>query len=155
MSYLNLSYWAFIGTFYLIILSYMDIKSKKNLVDERHNYMMYGITLTLLFILHKPFWLILVIILITVLFGMFIKKTKVLGEADIQSLNWIFTGLGFINIWKLAFFCIIFIAVILIYNGIKKYLLKIDKPTPFYPVILITFILSCYFFGLYKLMVLC
>jgi len=149
------SYWIIMGTFYLILLTYKDIKNKM-LVDDRHNYFMMGLTFSLLSIFKTKFWYIFLLIFITTFFIFYLNKRKVFGAADISTITWIFFGYAIINLGVLVWFFIIFIVIWAIYGVIKwimaKYWLNVSSKTlktPFFPVILITFILNNVLFKFY------
>ncbi len=145
---LDINYWAWFGTFYLLILTYKDIRNSSK-VDTRFNYIMIGISLSLTSHVEFVIWRILV--LLAVIFGMyiFLNKFNAMGLADIQSLSWIYLGYGILNIGYLVWFVIIFVAVTLLYLLLKVKLLKIKAPSPFFPVILVCFIFTSWLFGLF------
>ena len=144
---LDLSYWAWLGTIYLIILSYQDIKNNMN-VDDRKNYFMFGATFALLSHIDRPLWIILLFFGIIIGLNYYMNKIKVLGEADNTTLIWIFYGFAIINPAFLAYFAGFFIIITLIYAWTKNNVYKV-KTAPFYPVLLLTFILTNILFKLY------
>jgi hypothetical protein len=145
---IGVSYWAFFGTIYLILLSYQDIKNNRN-VDERKNYFMFGLTIALISHINFTLWLVLAYLVIIFILGYLANKVKLLGEADIQSLAWIFYGLMLINVWGLVLFVVIFSIASLTYVLFKKLIVKTDKPSPFYLVILFSYVLACIGAGVY------
>ena len=146
---LNISYWAWFGTLYLLILTYKDLKNS-NRVDTRYNYVMIGISLSLTSHVNFVIWRILILLIVIFSMAYFLHKYKALGLADIQSLGWIFLGFTMLNINYLIWFVIIFIAVTLLYLLLKMKLIKYEGPAPFFPVILACFIFTCWLFGLYS-----
>jgi len=142
-----ISYWAWFGTLYLIWLTYQDYKSME--IDDRKNYFMMGITISLLTHLDRGLVYILAVFLIVFVMGIAFKRFKVLGEGDINSISWIFLGFGFLNPYQLAWFSLFFIVVTVIYFSLKKYLFKVDKPAPFFYVILISYVLNSLLFAIY------
>lgn len=142
-------YWAWMGTLYLIFLTYKDFKDKR-VIDDRHNYLMLGASISLLSHLRRSFWYMLAIVLVTVILSIYLRKFKVIGEADITALSWIFLGYGIINIFKLAWFGFYFIIITVFYNFLKFKVFKTKQNTPFFPVILISFWLNSFLFGLYS-----
>lgn len=136
------------GTLYLIFLTYKDFRNKR-IIDDRHNYLMMGATISLLS--HIPRNLLFMLLLMAVIIGLrlYLTKFKVIGEADINALTWIFLGYGIINIFKLAWFGVFFIIIVSAYSFLKFAVFKYKQETPFFPVILITFWFNCIFFGLY------
>ena len=140
-----------IGTIYLIILTYKDIKDNC-LVDERHNWFMSGLTFSMFFLFKNPFWYILLIIGFVIGFNILLSKTRVLGEADHQTLTWVIVGFGLINHEALIKFLLIFCGVTIIYFVAKKVVSKIMKfnfkeATPFYPALLLSFAISVTYLG--------
>jgi len=146
--YGNIGYWAIIATIYLIILTYQDYKNKM-LVDDRFNYLMMGVTFSLLSHIKRPLWFILVVFVIIILMTILFTKVKSVGAADTKTLSWLFYGFCIINISALAFYSILFLICVVLYNVIKLYVFKYKKPTPFYPIILIPYIITAIVYGLY------
>lgn len=146
--YGKISYWAIIATIYLIILTYQDYK-KKMLVDDRFNYLMMGVTFSLLSHVKRPLWFIFFCLIVIIGMTILFTKVKSVGAADTKTLSWLFYGFCIINISALGFYTIIFLASVVLYNAVKLYVFKYKKPTPFYPVILIPFIITALAYGLY------
>ena len=145
----DISYWAWFGTLYLLILTYKDIRNS-NKVDTRYNYVMIGVSLSLVSHVNFVMWRIFILLGVIILMYIFLHKSKVIGLADIQSLGWIFLGFTMLNINYLIWFVIIFITVTLFYLLLKLKLIKYEGPAPFFPVILACFIFTCWLFGLYS-----
>lgn len=148
---MDFSYWVWIGTIYLIILTYKDIKHNC-LVDERHNWFMSGLTFSMFFLFKNSFWYILSIIVFIILFNILLSRTKVLGEADHQTLTWIIVGFGLINLNSLINFLAVFGGVTITYFLAKKISSKIlsfnvEEATPFYPALLVSFAISVTILG--------
>lgn len=146
--YGKISYWAIIATIYLIILTYQDYK-KKMLVDDRFNYLMLGVTFSLLSHIKRPLWFILFVFVVIIFMTVLFTKVKSVGAADTKTLSWLFYGFCIINISALAFYAAVFLACVVVYNVVKLYVFKYKQPTPFYPVILIPFIITAVTYGLY------
>jgi len=142
------SYWAFFGIVQLVLLTYKDFKNNMN-VDDRHNWFMLGISVSLLSHFNHGFLYCLSVMVVSLFAGYMIKKINVLGDADVSSITWIFIGLAILNIYALLWFFIIFLTITLIYWTIKKYILRIKFPTPFYLVILISFLINSFMWGLF------
>lgn len=142
------TFWAWMGTLYLIFLTYKDYKDKRR-IDDRHNYLMLGASISLLSHLPRGLFYMLLIVAVSLGLRWYLKKFKVIGEADINSLTWIFLGLGIINIFKLAWFGIFFIIITAIYTGLKFGLFRYKAETPFFPVILVSFWFNAWLLGLY------
>lgn len=147
------TYWAGLGTMYLIFLTYKDYKNHMT-VDDRMNYFMMGASIMLLSLFKREIWYVLCLLALTIGLNLFLKIRRVLGSADISTLTWIFYGLGIINAFYLFWFFVFFTTATLLFHGFKWILAKYLKqdyktPLPFYIVILISFILECAIFGLY------
>lgn len=134
--------WAYIGALYLIMLTYQDYRHNME-VDDRKNYYMYGLTSALFFISQRPIWYGLVILIIAIGTMFFLAKTKFLGEADTSSLGWIMYGFALINPLNLIWFfgCMTFFTAVLM---AAKRVMKITEQTPYYGVLLGSFVIACY-----------
>jgi len=142
------SYWAYIGTFALIIMSWQDIKRNMN-IDDRQNWLMYGVTLSLLsHIKHKTSFILMVTLLVIGI-SIYLRRMKSIGDGDISALVWILTGFAYINLYYSLLFFVGFCVIWVAYALIKFYVFKFAYPTPFMSVILFSFILGCAFWGLY------
>ncbi len=145
---IDISYWAWVGTIYLIILTFKDYRNNM-MVDDRYNYLMFGLTFSLIFILNRGFLMIIFTLIIILILSYLFKRFKVVGEADINSLTWILYGFAIMNIFKLFWFAVIFISITILHHILKTKFFKIKGKTPFYGVLLISFIVSCWGTGLY------
>lgn len=143
------SYWAWIATLYLIILTWQDHKRNMR-VDDRLNYLMMGVTFSLLSHISRPLWYVLVLFLIVVMLNKVIIKFG-LGNGDAKTLAWIFYGLGIFGTFAFLWYGLIFIVLTLVYHVVKKYVYKIDlsTPTPYYWVLLLCFVFTGLLMGLY------
>lgn len=149
----GIDYWAWLGTLYLVVLTWQDFRNNMN-VDDRKNYFMMGASFALLSHVQRNIWYILILILFTVLINIYAKKYNILGHADISTLTWVFYGFGIINPFFLLFFILYFGGITLLYLILKRVALKLLKrpyetPTPFYIVILISFLSFGIIVGLY------
>lgn len=118
-------------------------------VDDRHNHFMLGLSISLYSHFRHNILFMLLLIILTIILYYFIKKYKLIGEADIKTISWIFLGYGIISIWYLAWWSILFFFVMILYWVLKKYVFKIEQATPFYIVILLSFIVNNFLFGIY------
>lgn len=145
---LPISYWAWLGTIYLAILTYQDYTNDM-WIDERKNYFMYGITFSLLSHVHRSIWYTLSIVVFVMIFNYFGNKLDGFGEGDIQALNWVFFGFGFLNPVWLG----IYVLILSLYTGIylffKHKVFKVSKPTPFFSILLLAFFTGCFWFQIY------
>lgn len=94
------------------------------------------------------------LIIVIVLLAIFLKKSKAIGEGDISTINWLFFGFGIINRYYLLWWVIYFIIITIAYNILRRIFAKMFKQSatkaqPFYPVLLISYVLCCFLFGLY------
>ena len=147
-SFAGIKYWAYFATLYLFLLTYQDYKNNM-MVDDRRNYLMMGITISLITHVPRPLWYIVFLALVLLLLGFFMRKTEAIGEADIKTLSWIFFGFGLINVFFLSTFAAIFVIMTFIYFSLKKYLLRTTQKTPFYIVIMLSFIVTSLMTSLY------
>lgn len=134
-----------------MILTYKDIKNNC-LVDERHNWFMSGLTFSMFFLFKNSVWYILGIILFVVLFNILLSRTKVLGEADHQTLTWVIVGFALISQEAIIKFLMVFIGVTVAYFVAKKISSKVlsfdfKEATPFYPALLGSFVISVSILG--------
>lgn len=140
------SYWFIVGAIYLGILTYQDYK-RKMIVDGRYNYFMMGLTFSLLSHFRRGLLYILALLVLTILLGIVIKKLKILGQADINAITWIYYGMGIINPFNLVVFFAVFSFCILIYFVTKIMICRlrnidVKEPVAFFPVILVSYIVS-------------
>jgi len=143
-----ITYWAIIGLFNLARLTYQDFKHKC-MVDDRINYLMYGISFSLLTQISRPFYFILLVVFIGIAFKKFLDKYKYFGEADSTTLSWIFIGLGVINPFYLMMFAGVLIILSLFnYLILKKY--KKEK-AQYYHVIFASFLTIVITFSLWTM----
>lgn len=154
MEIINVSYWAWFATINLILLTYDDFKHKM-MVDDRKNFFMLGITFSLITHIPTNLWYLLLLIGVTLVYTILGKKyIKSIGEADFNTLGWIMYGYGIISVYKMLWFMVFFAGIAGLYMLVKYVycrIAKLDKntPTPFYPVILLSFIFNSWLFGLY------
>jgi hypothetical protein len=147
-------YWTWIGTLFLIFLTYKDITNKMR-IDDRHNFFMMGLTFSLFSHIPRPLWYMGLLILLTVVLAVFMTHFKVLGGADVSTISWLFYGYGIISAYTLLWFCIYFIVIMAVYALIKigffKYVMKTDhkQKTPFYPVLLCSYVFTNLVNGFY------
>ena len=144
------SYWAFAGIFYLLYLTWQDLRHNMT-IDDRKNAFMLGLTVSLYWQFHVVWWYLTLIILLEVALIAAFKIFKTFGDGDLSSLTWIILGFGLIGHAVLAMFFSSFIAVTAIYLTIKTFLLRVKGQTPFFPVIVITFILTTWLAGVIRI----
>lgn len=145
---MNVAYWFIIGTVYLIILTYQDYKNKMN-VDDRYNFFMMGLSVSLYSHSKHTILYIFVILGMTFLVYFYLKRFLKIGEGDIKAFTWIFLGLTIINLYYTFLFFIILSIVTILYSLIKRFIFNIKGATPYFGVILISFIINGFLSGGY------
>lgn len=143
----GLNYWVLFGLFYLLLLTWQDLTNNR-LVDDRRNWFMMGVSVSLIshYTNSLLYFILLIIIIISLVW--FFKRFKTIGEADINSIAWIFLGFGIMGLLYLAVFSSIFLVLSVLYGFIKNVIFKYKGFVPFYPVLLFSFSLSCLILGL-------
>jgi len=152
--------WLILAIINLTIMLISDLKSR--LIDDRNNYLMMGLTLSLITIFKTKILYLLALIIIGVLIDIILKKYMGAGDASI--LKWVVLGLGIISPKAIITFAIIliiytltFYASVLISEKIsRRYTLPLSRPPcnsdkvvlPFLPVLYIAFISTIKNFGL-------
>lgn len=136
--------WAFAGTLYLIRLTYQDFKNNM-LIDDRYNFFMMGLSISLYSLFKHRFLYIIGIVAGILIISQLIKKLKVVGEGDTNAITWIFTGYAIIGIEKLIMFFLSFAIITTFYYVLKFIISKmvkgnVNQKMPFFIVILISFI---------------
>lgn len=133
--------WTWLGIIYLVYLTFQDFY-KKMKVDSRYNFLMIGLSLGLLMVYSRPLWMILVVIGLVMGLAFFLRKIKSLGSADVKSISWIILGWSIIDYWRL----LIFLGAFAVFTGVfvitKLFIMKYKGPSPFYVVILGSFLVS-------------
>jgi len=145
----NLNYWFYMATFYLIWLTIQDYRNKM-MVDDRKNWFMMGLSISIISHIRQGLLYRFGLIFLNILFIYFFRKAKGFGEADINTLGWIFLGFGLIDIYYLLYFYIIFTILTITYYLIKNQVFKYKAPIQFYGVILLSFVLNSLLIGGYS-----
>lgn len=143
------SYFFWFGTIGLIILTYMDYTGKKGLVDDRKNWVMLGIAISLVTHMRRNVLYLLGISFLATMLYVFLKKIKALGQADNNSITWIFYGLGIISPYYLLYYLLVFSSITGMYLLFKNVIFKYKGRIQFYPVLLISFVTFAFLFKLY------
>jgi hypothetical protein len=110
------------------------------MVDERKNYFMMGLTVSVYILLKRDLWYIFESAIFIIAVAVLISLTGVLGEADAQSFFWLLSGIAAITLVHLAYFLWIIMVLSLIYILIRK-LRKVKGESPYYAIILISFLI--------------
>ena len=114
---MNFDYFFSFGIFWLIILTYKDLKTGK--VDSRYNWFMSGITMSIVAIQRPPITDIVIFLGVVIIVSMFISKA--VGKGDLTALAWIILGFGFINSIMIPVFFIFMISFTLIHFSIMRF----------------------------------
>lgn len=131
-------YWLWSGCFYLVILAFLDVR-KKMVFDARYNYIMVGLTFSLLSHKSLSFWYLLALVVLSLFVFFLFKKFSVFGFADVVAFLWIFLGFGIIQ----PGFMLLFIALVVVFGAFYRWVglrLKLSR-VPFIPVIAVSFII--------------
>lgn len=144
----TLSYWAYIGTFYLCLLTWQDYRENR-LVDDRRNWFMAGVSVSLISHVYTSFGYKLALTIILTILYVFLRKVKAIGEADINTIAWVFLGFGLINPYNLLFFVVVFAILTVLFMVFKNYLFKIEHPIQYYGVITTCFVFTNFVLGMY------
>lgn len=140
-----LNYWFWIGTLYLIIMTYQDIKNKM-MVDDRHNYFMLGLTVSIGSHIVNGILYVLSVLVVVMVGQYFIKRYKLIGDADVSALMWLFMGFAFIAPNVLLYFILVW-GCLALFQWIALKSFRINKPVAHFPIILLAFILTGVFIG--------
>lgn len=141
-------YWVFLGVVYLVWMTVQDYRNGM-LIDDRKNYFMFGLSISLLSHFSRPFWYVLVVFAVTVGLGFLLARVKGFGRGDVNAVSWAFWGFGIIGLFEVAFYGVSLIFCSLVYHFFKLKVFKVDKPTPFFGVLLICFILTVVVFQIF------
>jgi len=102
-----LSSFLFISNLFLVYNTITDIK--RNKIDSRWNYMIYGATLMLLAYLQPTIWAIAVAIILVMVNGAVLKKR--FADGDIEAFTWITIALICWASWRYLLFMLIFLSL--------------------------------------------
>jgi len=133
--YFNLDYFFFFGCFDLMILTYQDLK--RGTVDSRFNWYMGGIVGSLIALVKPGLGYVTFLLVVAIVFLSFSKKY--FGKGDITALTWMIMGLGILGIHLLIIWFFYFFIYALVHVATKM-VLRIHEKTPFYPVLLGSFV---------------
>jgi len=138
------------GLVYLALLTYQDFKHNK-LVDDRLNYYMSGVTSFLILFSPEPlFYRLAVYFIAAPLIWVLIKKFSPLGAGDRNTILWSFVGFALLGIYPIILYFVIILVLTLVYNLLKKMIIKDNKPFQYYPVLFSSFLLTALLLGLLK-----
>lgn len=138
------TYWVASAFIILIYLSWQDIK-RDCWIDSRYNYFMFGMTASLIYVLDRNFLYCLQVILIAFIMLFLLKSVNLFGAGDIETLAWVYSGIGLISLMNLAYFFILSSAIGIVYVMSLLYLSKKDKEA-YLPIIFLAFLLNSLYF---------
>jgi len=123
-------------------------------VDDRKNYLMLGLSISLLSHVSRSFLYLLALFGVIIVFNVTLKwlnkkKILLLGEGDVSAFNWLFLGFGLINPAVLVSFVVVWGVLTAVYAMGKAWVFKVKGPIPYFGVLLICFILVNWFFQIY------
>jgi len=128
-------------------MTIQELRGKE--VNLRHNWIMWGVTISLLGHIPKTFGYIILLTLVNLALLLFISKMRLLDSVTMNSFLWMFWGYGVIGAYNLFIFVLCFMSVLLVYAFLKHFILKWKGQSPFYIAVLGAYILSCYYWSLY------
>ena len=141
------SYWFYLGTIYLAWLTWQDHRNNM-LIDDRKNYFMLGVTISLLSHLNNSLiYNIAALVIAQVLFYLY-KRIKPLGEGDISAIRWCFLGFALIGAQAIVVYALVVSVLTGLYFGIKM-VLGHSEYTPFFITLLGSFIVTAIVIKIY------
>ncbi len=147
---MGVSYWAWFGLLYLCILTFQDFRNNR-WVDDRHNYFMGGVTLSLVSHVDIDWTFLLIVIASIFAVSIYAHKTKFMGEGDLHAIMWVFTGFAILGFHALLVWWGVFLAVSALFVLICRWRVahgKGDGTAPFFWVILLCFFAVSGYLGL-------
>lgn len=139
------SYWTWLGLIYLISLTYQEYANKFK-VDDKYNYLMFGLTISLYSHIKTHLAYIISIILIGIFINIYFSK--IMKSETKNSMLWLLTGFGIQGFDKFLFFIILLAVGTIVYYGLNK-LYKVYTYLPFYVILSFIYIVTCSVFGLF------
>lgn len=142
-------YWAWFGAFNLLLMFLSDHKNM--FVDDRKNWFMLGLSISLLQVNPRPLWWVALLLISVYIWRWYISKKGVFGDGDVNALAWMFLGFAIIGLSWLFFFVVVFAVLTAVYLFVKESLFKIspERPTPFFSVLFLSFVFVCIVAGLF------
>jgi len=138
-------YWVISAIIVLAVLSYQDWKNNC-LVDSRFNYLMIGMTLSLVAVMQRDLFYCLELGVAVFLMVLMLWDSKLFGAGDLEAFAWIYTGWGLIGFMNLASFFLISTVMGMFYIMGKNWFNKKD-PSMYFPLILTAFMINAWTFG--------
>lgn len=139
------SYWFYAGVFYLIILTYQDFKRMK--VNDRFNWMMLGVTFSLLSQISHNVWFVVFLGFGVPVFWGVVNRWLQLGSGDVSALRWMCLGFGFHGLFPLLFF-VSGVGLVFVFYKLWMRYFRVSR-LPFFPALLVVFCGVSWFFGFF------
>ena len=143
---IDVGYWAWLGTMYLIILTWQDHRNNKMAVDDRKNWFMLGLSISIISHIHHAWYYVLWVLAVVFLFNTYgARIIKRIGDADITGLSWLILGYALMSWVPLVVFFIVLAGISSLYAIFKAALekaLKREQAVPFFIVLLLSFIVT-------------
>jgi hypothetical protein len=130
----DFSWFFFIGSLDVLIMTFQDLRS--GYIDDRFNYIMFGVASAMYFVSGRPLLYMLAIIALTMAFPLATKRFFAAG--DLAVMSWMLIGLGILGPTFLGLFFILF-PICLGIHTIFRVAFRIKEKMPGLPVLAATF----------------
>jgi hypothetical protein len=130
----DFSWFFWIGSFDLLIMTVQDLRS--GYIDDRFNYIMYGIVFAMFFVSGRPLLYFGAVFVLATCFPL--ATTKFFAPGDTAVLNWMLLGLGIMGPTFLGLFFITFPVCLAIHTAFRC-AFKIKDEVPGLPILAATF----------------
>lgn len=140
----SVNYWFFFGFLYMLRLLIQDHRRMR--VDDRLNFFMLGVTLSLLSHVSRSLWYLFSLLFLVFVIGFFMRRSSSIGLGDIGAVRWVFLGLGYLDPFLLLFFVFSWFFCHLFYLFVlRRFFFKLarDVRTPYFFVLFSAFFLTC------------
>lgn len=114
-------FWIF-GLVNLVWMAVSDVR--KGLVDDRKNFFMLGVALSLLSHVWRPWWYVMGGVLMLVVLGVLNKRFGVWGEGDMSAFRWIVLGLWILEPVLVVFYGVVLGVLTLVQRVVAKLVFK-------------------------------
>ena len=143
-------YWALLGTVYLIFMTWQDL-THNMMVDDRYNFLMLGLTVSLYSHFHWGLVYSLSLFAIVLTMSWLLSRFHIVGDADVSTVRWVFWGFGIISPFIVVYWLVALVLCWTVWVATRVIILKAPAYTrlPFYPVLLSSFFLANFMFGMY------
>jgi hypothetical protein len=131
---IDYSYFFWLGSFDLLIMTIQDLRS--GYIDDRYNYLMFGVVAVTFMISQRSFEYFLAIFAVATLFPLATKKF--FAKGDLTVLTWMLLGLGIMGPTFLGMFFLLFPMYLGIHLAFRTFF-KITDKVPGLPILAGTF----------------